>query len=91
MLKLFLTLTALCAAAHAFSYYPNSILAPGRKLTLAQSSRRCPRIVNVFALEGSEQTLKKAEARKLAEDAKRALMEAEAAERKVSPITPVQF
>ncbi len=48
-----------------------------------QSSRKCPKIVNVIALEGSEQSLKKAEARKLAEDARKALMEAEAAERKV--------
>jgi hypothetical protein len=84
-LKLFLSLTALCALTHAFSYQ-NSLLAPGWKRTFVQSSRKCPKIVNVFALEGSEQSLKKAEARKLAEDARKALMEAEVAERKVSLI-----
>jgi hypothetical protein len=82
MLKLFLAITALCASAHAFTY-SHSISTPGWKRTLAQSGRRCPKIVRIFALEGSEQISKKAEARKLAEDAKKALMEAEAAERKV--------
>ena len=82
MLKLVLASAILCASAHAFTY-SHSISAPGWKRTFAQSGRKCPKIVNIFAL-GSEQSSKMAEARKLAEDAKKALLEAEAAERKVS-------
>ena len=57
------------------------------------SGSRYARVVRrpiLLALEGAEQESKKAEARKLAEDARRALMEAEAAERKVKDL-PMNF
>lgn len=84
MSNLFICAVLLPGSVHAFHAISNlplksggaSIICSGRLLRTKPFTR-------IQALEGSEQSSKKAEALKLAESARRALMEAEAAERKV--------